>query len=62
MLKMISLKSLSSNGIKLQGKLVKALETYRKAIEVDADNEKAHYNIAILYDLYLQDKSSTIKD
>lgn len=41
--------------LKRQGKIQASLEFNKKAIEIDPRNTYAHYNLAILYDLYYED-------
>lgn len=46
---------------KKRGKIDDSLEMYRKALEIAPDHENTHYNIAILYDIYLQDIAKAIE-
>jgi len=39
---------------------LKAEEFYKKAIELNADYSIAHYNLALLYDIYLQDVAKAV--
>jgi tetratricopeptide (TPR) repeat protein len=39
----------------LNGKILEARDDYRKAIESNPDYANAQYNLALLYDVYLQD-------
>lgn len=41
-----------------QGDMRKALEHYRRAVELKKDYALAHYNIALIHDLYLNDMST----
>jgi len=41
--------------LKRQGKIEEALSSNKKAVEIDPLNTDAHYNLAIMYDLYYED-------
>lgn len=44
-----------------QGKIHEAREDYMKALELNPDYSNAHYNLALLYDIYLQDIAQALK-
>jgi len=46
---------------KKKGNIIKAKEHYLHAISNKADYAIAHYNVALLYDIYLQDTPNAIK-
>jgi len=46
---------------KKQGKISQAMDDYSKAIAKKPDYALAHYNLALLYDIYLQDIPNAVK-
>jgi len=46
---------------KQQGKISQAMDDYSKAIAKKPDYALAHYNLALLYDIYLQDIPNAVK-
>jgi len=46
---------------KKRGKIDDSLKMYQRALEIAPDHANTHYNIAILYDIYLQDIARAIE-
>lgn len=44
-----------------KGQFKEALEQYRRAIEIDSNYARAHLNLGILFDIYLQDLGQALK-
>lgn len=46
---------------RLNGDFIKAKTNYKKALDIDSEYANAHLNLGILYDLYLYDLESALK-
>jgi tetratricopeptide (TPR) repeat protein len=45
---------------KQQGKISQAIEMYNKSLEIWPAYGNAHYNVAILHDIYMQDPAKAV--